>query len=417
MTIRIFVNERPIDVAPEQSLREIVTRGDPDLAARLADGTAYLTDGVGRPIAPETRPEAGGIFRVVRSARRSTSSAVMTLSRDFMRRLPKAELHVHLDGCLRPDTMLALAREAGVKLPADTPEGLARALHVRDANSLEEYLERYDVTLAVMQTPAALECIAYEFVVDSAADGVVYTEARYCPALHRDRGMTLVQIIEAVLEGLARGERETGTTARAIVCGLRTLPPATSLDLARLAVDYRGAGVVGFDLAGAERGHPAAAHAAAFEYALGHGLACTCHAGEGAGAESIDEALHVCGAHRIGHGTRLFEDPDLEAEVIERRIPLEVCLTSNVHTHTIADLASHPFRRYLDRGGVVTLNCDSRLMDGIRLSDEYWTAHTTLGCGRAELERLVWHGVESAFLPDGDKERLRGRIARALEEL
>lgn len=339
----------------------------------------------------------------------------MTLTREDVQRLPKAELHVHLDGCLRPTTMLELARQQGVQLPADEPRPLAQALYVRDAQSLEEYLERYQITLAVMQTADALERIAYEFVVDSAAENVRYVEARYCPALHMP-ALSLTQAVEAPLAGIKRGERETGTVARIIVCGLRTLPPSVSQELARAAVDYHGDGVVAFDLAGAERGYPARDHATAFEYARGHGLPCTCHAGEGDGAESIREALHVCGAQRIGHGTHLFEDPDLEAEVCERGIPLEVCVTSNLHTHTVERIEDHPVRRYLDLGCTVTLNCDSRLMDGITLTDEYWLAHTRLGCDRSELERIILTTASSAFLPEPDKAALLERVQRELKE-
>ncbi len=340
----------------------------------------------------------------------------MTLTRDLIQRLPKAELHVHLDGSIRPRTMLELAREQHVRLPADNPEGLARALDVREARNLEEYLERYTITLSVMQTARALERIAYEFVVDSAGENVRYVEVRYCPALHTP-ALSLTQAVEAPLAGLQRAERKTGTVARLIVCGLRTLPPRVSLDLARLAADYRGDGVVAYDLAGAERGHPAKDHVAAFDYARSHGLHCTCHAGEGDGPESIRQALDLCGAQRIGHGTRLREDPELEALVRERRIPLEACITSNVHTRTVPDAAHHPVKRYLEAGCVVTLNTDSRLMDGITLSDEYWLAHTRLGFQRAELERLVLNAVESAFLAEREKVPLLARVRSELEAL
>lgn len=339
----------------------------------------------------------------------------MTLSRDLIRRLPKAELHVHLDGCLRPQTMLELAREQRVSLPAADPEGLARAMYVREANSLEQYLERYRFTVAVMQTREALERVAYEFVLDSAADNVRYVEVRFCPALHGPR-LTPAQAVEAVLAGLRRGEAETRITARLIVSALRTLPPAVSDELARVAVDYHGAGVVGFDLAGAERGHPAADHVAAFEHARAHGLPCTCHAGEGAGADSIRQALELCGAQRLGHGTRLFEDPELEAAVVERRIPLEVCLTSNLHTHTVTDLAEHPIRRYRERGCVVTLNTDSRLMDGTTLTDEYWLAHTRLGFDREALTDMMLDAVATAFLREEEKRALHARLVAELRE-
>jgi adenosine deaminase len=264
-----------------------------------------------------------------------------------------------------------------------------------------------------MQTAGALERIAYEFVLDSAAESVRYVEVRYCPALHTP-ALTLSQAVEAPLEGLKRGERETGTMARLIVCGLRTLPPRVSLDLARLAADYARDGVVGFDLAGSERGHPAREHAAAFEYARSHGLFCTCHAGEADGPDSIRQALEICGAQRIGHGTRLLEDPELEAQVRERGIALEVCLSSNVHTRVVPEAAQHPAKRYLREGVRVTLNTDSRLMDATTLTDEYWLAHRALGWDRAELERAIVYGAESAFL--GESER-RALVQRVTEEL
>jgi adenosine deaminase len=340
----------------------------------------------------------------------------MSLTRDLIHRLPKAELHVHLDGCLRPDTMIELARAQGVTLPSDDPQRLADAVFVRNAQSLDEYLERYRITVAVMQSWQALERIAYEFVLDAAADNVRYVEVRYCPALHTP-ALSLDEAVEAPLAGLARGSAETGTRANLIICGLRTFPPSVSNDLAHLAVAYRDAGVVAFDLAGSERGHPAADHAAAFAHARAHGLACTCHAGEAEGPESIRQALHVCGAQRIGHGTRLLEDPGLEDEVIERGIPLEVCLTSNIHTHTVVDVARHPVRRYLDRGGVVTLNTDSRLMDRTTLSEEYWLAHRKLAFTREELDRVILNTFGSAFLDEHDKAALLAEVRRELSEI
>jgi adenosine deaminase len=371
-----------------------------------------VTDGVGRPVdAGEPVGEGGAIFRVVVTARRG----VVHLSKDALRRWPKAELHVHLDGCLRPTTMLELARAQGVQLPADTPDGLARALHVKHAKSLEEYLTKYVITLSVMQTAAALERIAYEFVVDAAADGLRYVEVRYSPLLHRP-ALTLAQAIEAPLAGIKRGEAETGSKVGLIVCGIRTRPPTESLELARAAAEYRTAGVVAFDLAGPERGYPARDHAAAFAYAAQHGMACTCHAGEGDGPDSIHQALHVCGAQRIGHGTRLAEDPALLEDVIARKIPLEMCLTSNLHTHTVASLAEHPFKRYFDQGVVVTLNTDGRLVDGISLTDEYFTAQS-LGLTQADLARVVLNTCESAFLPEFEKVALVSRVQSELEAL
>ncbi|MGH7676348.1 MAG: adenosine deaminase, partial [Gemmatimonadales bacterium] len=383
-----------------------------ELAGLLASGAADVTDGVGRPLdAADVVGEAGAVLRVVVTARRAPS-----LTKEALRRWPKVELHVHLDGCLRPATMLDLARAQGVRLPADTPEALAQALSVREARSLEDYLRRYELTLAVMQTPAALERIAYEFVVDAAAEHVRYVEVRYSPLLHRP-ALTLAAAIEAPLRGLGRAQAETGTRVGLIVCAIRTRPPAESLELARAAVDYRGAGLVAFDLAGAELGHPAREHRAAFEYAAAHGLACTCHAGEGDGAHSIREAVETCGAQRIGHGTRLAEDPALLDELVDRKMPLEMCVTSNVHTRAVAAVAEHPCKRYLDRGAVVTLNTDSRLMDGITLTDEYYLAHATLGLSRQDLVRVVLNACESAFLPEFEKVALVARVHSELEAL
>ncbi len=340
----------------------------------------------------------------------------MTLTRALLHKLPKVELHVHLDGCIRPATMIELAADQGVRLPADSPDDLAKAMLVRHAGSLEEYLERYEITLAVMQSRDALERIAYEFVVDSAAENTRYVEVRFCPVLHMP-SLTLAQAVESSLAGLEKAQAETGTLARLILCGLRTLDPSVSLDVSRAAVDYKQSGVVAFDLAGSEYGHPARDHLAAFEYALGRDLACTCHSGEGDGPDSIREAVHICGAHRVGHGTRLFEDPDLEAELIDRGVPLEVCLTSNLHTHTVTDLSRHPARRYFDLGGAVTLNTDSRLMDSTTMTDEFLIAHEKLGFTRSEIDTLILNAIDAAFLPAPEKQALRATVQSELESM
>ncbi len=413
--LRVFVNERPVDVARGATVRDAVAALDRALADLVSDDAAYVTDAVGRTLdAGDPVREAGAVFRVVVTARRGPAAG--RLSKDALRAWPKAELHVHLDGCLRPQTMLELARAQGVWLPAETPDELARVLMVTGAQSLEEYLEKYAITLSVMQTPQALERVAYEFLVDAAAENVRYVEVRYSPLLHRP-ALTLSQAIEAPLAGLRRAGVETGARFGLIVCGIRTLPPESSLDLARAAADYRSDGVVAFDLAGPERGHPAHEHRAAFEYAARHGMACTCHAGEGDGPDSIADALHTCGAQRIGHGTRLGEDPALLEEVVTRKIPLEMCLTSNVHTHTVGAIAQHPFRRYLEQGVVVTLNTDGRLVDGITLTDEYFTAHAVLGLNKEELARVILNTCESAFLPDFERVALVARVQSELEQL
>ncbi len=410
--VRVFVNERAVEVARGATVGDAVDALDPELAGLVAASAAYVTDATGRTVdASDPVREAGGVFRVVVTARGRSR-----LSREALRRWPKAELHVHLDGSLRPATMLELAREQGVRLPARTPHELAQALSGRRATSLEDYLTRYNLTLSVMQTAAALERIAYEFLVDAAAEQVRYVEVRFSPLLHRP-ALSLGAAIEAPLRGLERASRETGTKFGVIVCGIRTLPPAESLELVRAAADYRGAGVVAFDLAGAERGHPAEEHRAAFELAARLGFGRTCHAGEGDGPASIHQALHACGAQRIGHGTRLGEDPALLAYVVEHGIPLEMCITSNVHTRAVPGAASHPLRRYLEQGVVVTINTDGRLIDDVTLTDEYYLAHTVLGLGKDELARVVLHACEQAFLPEYERVALVARVQSEMEKV
>ncbi len=340
----------------------------------------------------------------------------MTLTKDLIKRLPKAELHVHLDGCLRPTTLIELAREAGLTPPAEDPDGVAEAMLVSNAANLEEYLERFHYAVSLLQTPAALERVAYEFLLDKADENVRYVEVRYCPVLHTP-AMSLERAFEAPLAGLARGANETGIRVSVIVTALRTMAPSVSSDLARMAADYREEGVVGFDLAGAEQGYPAQEHADAFRIAQRHGLGCTCHAGEGDGPDSIRQALHVCGAQRLGHATRLLEDPKLEDYVAEQRIPIEVCLSSNVHTRVVDSVSQHPVRRYFDKGCVVTINTDGPLMDGVSLTDEYWLAHTECDFSREEIDRLILNAFESAFLPDQEKVAMVARIGEELQDI
>jgi adenosine deaminase len=329
-----------------------------------------------------------------------------TLDRELLRRLPKAELHCHLDGSVRPQTLLDLAREQGKTMPAGDAGALRAHMLVRDAHNLEEYLQRFDVTLSVMQTAPALERIAYELAEDAARDGVRYIEVRYAPVLNVREGLTLEQTVEAPLRGLARAEREHGIVGRVIVTAIRNMDPAVSRELAELAVAYRHRGVVGFDLAGGEVGHPARLHADAFRYARCHDLACTCHAGEGDGADSVRQAVHLCGADRLGHATRLIEDASLTDYCNDRRIPLEICLTSNVQTRVAASYATHPLRQYFDRGLNVVLNTDNRLMSGVTLTDEYVHAAQSLGFTFDELARVALNGFESSFLPYEERLRL-----------
>ena len=339
------------------------------------------------------------------------------LTREVLRRLPKAELHCHLDGSVRPATMLELGVELDRPMPATDEASLREYMTVDDARNLEDYLERFAITLSVMQTDSALERIAYELAEDAGRDGVRYIEVRYAPVLNVREGLSLEQAVEAPLRGLARAEKEHGVIGRVIVTAIRNMAPSVSQELAELAVAYKHRGVVGFDLAGGEFGNPAKAHAKAFDYARSHDLACTCHAGEGDGAESVREAVHVCGAHRIGHATRLIEDTSLTDYCNDRRIPLEICLTSNVQTRAVKSYAAHPFRQYYDRGLNVVLNTDNRLMSDVTLTDEYLHAAESLHFGFDELARVALNGFESCFLPYAERMRLVADAQRDIAAL
>lgn len=326
--------------------------------------------------------------------------------RSVLRRLPKAELHCHLDGSVRPETLLELGREHHVPMPANDVESLRDYMIVRDARNLEDYLTRFDITLSVMQTADSLDRIAYELAEDAAAEGVRYIEVRYSPVLNTRHDMSLGEAVEAPLRGIERARRDHGIVARLIICALRNLSPGISLELARLAVAYKDRGVAGFDLAGGERGHPASDHALAFAFAQEHGLRCTCHAGEGAGADSVREAVYACHVHRLGHATRLIEDAALTEYVNEQRIALEICLTSNVQTRAAASYEAHPLRLYFDAGLNVVLNTDNRLMSGTTLTDEYVHAAEELDFSFDELATIAMNGFESAFLPPDERASL-----------
>ncbi len=314
-------------------------------------------------------------------------------------RLPKAELHVHLDGSLRSETLLELGRRAGVPLPAADPARLRRAMRADDAASLADYLKRFELTVAVLQTPDALERVAREMVADAARDGIRYLEVRYCPELSRRQGLSLDEVVQAVGRGLAGGEREHGVRTGFICCTLRHFDPERSEAIADAAVRNRAAGVVGFDIAGGEAGFPARPHASACAIAARGGLGVTVHAGEAAGADSLREAVFDCRADRIGHGTRLEEDPGLLEYVRDREIPIEINLTSNLQTRAVPALAAHPVRRYLEQGLTVTLCSDNWLISGVTLSSEYGLAMTGLGMVPPELRVMLLNGFRAAFLP------------------
>ena len=248
------------------------------------------------------------------------------LALDFIEKLPKTDLHCHLDGSLRIETILDLAQKQKVKLPAEDPDKLFKLIYAGErCSSLGDYLKAFDITLSVMQTEESLFRTAYELAEDCARENVRYLEVRYSPMLHTQRGLKLAPIVEAVIQGLRAGERDFGVRSGVILCGIRSISAESSLRMAELCVAFKNRGVIGFDLAGAEYNYPAKDHKQAFQLILNNNVNCTAHAGEAYGPESIAQAIHYCGAHRIGHGTRLRENGDLLNYVNDHRIPLEIC--------------------------------------------------------------------------------------------
>ncbi len=334
----------------------------------------------------------------------------MKLDRGALQSLPKVLLHEHLDGVLRPQTVIDLAKGTAYnELPTENPEELARWFH-QGANqgSLPKYLEGFRHTIAVMQTEEALERVAYEQAEDLVRDGIVYFETRFAPLFHTQKGLSHQQVVSAVLKGLERGRKDFGISSGLIICAMRNMD--VSLEMAELAVDFRERGVVGFDLAGEEGGYPPKKHVDAFHYIQRQNFNITIHAGEGFGKESIWQAIQYCGAHRIGHGTRLVDDitvtdgkvvqmGDLAQYVLDKRIPLEICLLSNVHVGAARSLAEHPFKLFYQEKFRVTLNTDNRLMSDTSMTKEFAAAQDTFNLTIDDFEKITINAMKSAFLP------------------
>ncbi|GAA0628594.1 adenosine deaminase [Streptomyces crystallinus] len=344
---------------------------------------------------------------------------------DWIRRAPKAVLHDHLDGGLRPATIVELARSCGYGgLPTEDPAELAVWFRdAADSGSLERYLETFAHTCAVMQTREALERIAAECAEDLAADGVVYAEVRYAPEQHLERGLTLDEVVDAVNAGFREGERRTGgrITVRALLTGMRHTD--RSLEIAELTVAHRDRGVAGFDIAGGEIGNPPARHLPAFQHLKRSNCHFTIHAGEAVGAESIHEAVQICGAERVGHGVRITDDitvhedgtaqlGHLASYLRDNRIALEVCPTSNLQTGAAKDYASHPIDLLRRLGFRVTLNTDNRLVSGTTMSEEFQHMADAFGYGPEVFEQFTVAAVEAAFLPLPERRRIIDELVR-----
>jgi len=350
------------------------------------------------------------------------------LTLDTIRSAPKAVLHDHLDGGLRPATIVDLAREFGYRdLPTEDVDELAAWFRRgADRKSLELYLETFAHTVGVMQERDAIVRVAAECVEDLAADGVVYAEVRFAPELSVEKGLTPDEVVGAMLEGQRLGERRAAAaghpiTSRALVTAMRQA--ARSMEIAELAVRWRDAGVVGFDIAGPEAGYRPTRHLDAFEHVRRENFHVTIHAGESFGLPSIWEAIQLCGAERLGHGVRIVDDITVAADgsvslgrlaafVRDSRIPLEMCPTSNVHTGGAASIAEHPIdllRRLRFR---VTVNTDNRLMSGVTLSSEFKALDEAFAIGLGEMEWLTINALKSAFVPFDERLRLISEVVK-----
>jgi adenosine deaminase len=340
------------------------------------------------------------------------------LTLEFLERLPKTDLHCHLDGSLRVATILDLADKQKVKLPADNADALFKHIYAGErCKSLDDYLKAFDITLSVLQTEESLYRVAYELAEDCARENVRYLEVRYSPMLHTQRGLKLAPIVESVIQGLRAGERDFGVRSGVILCGIRSIDPAMSLRMAELCVAFKNRGVVAFDLAGAEYNYPAKDHKQAFQLILDNNVNCTAHAGEAYGPESIAQAIHYCGAHRIGHGTRLRENGDLLNYCNDHRIPLEICLSSNIQTRAAPDLASHPLPFFYTYGLRVTINTDNRLVTDTTVSKELLLVHQQYGFALDDLKELIISGFKSAFLPYREKADLLKKVTAELGQI
>jgi len=331
----------------------------------------------------------------------------------YFQAIPKAELHLHLDGSVRPRSVLELAKQSRVPLPTDDLGALEGFLEANERTaSLVEYITYFELPIAVMQTVPALERVTYELCQDLAKDNVRYAEIRYGPWLHVQQGLSLTDVIRAVLSGWGRGKKDFGLEGGIIVTALRDMPPAQNMSLAQVAGRFVGDGVVGFDLAGDEAGHPPILHQDAFRLARSLGLNITIHAGEAAGPESIRQAIAM-GAVRLGHGVRAQEDPEVLDLIKENGVQLDTAPTSNVQTKAVRRLQDHPLRRFHEQGVKVTISTDSRTVSQTTLSAEYEKAAGSIGCSIDEIWAMNLQALDGGFGDEVTRKRLRHQFETA----
>ncbi|ANE46570.1 adenosine deaminase [Paenibacillus swuensis] len=338
--------------------------------------------------------------------------------KDWIHEMPKVDLHLHLDGSLKPETVLELAGEQGLALPARDVEGLIPYMRVTDAcSSLREYLLKFEFTTRFMQTGKALERLAYEAVEEAAGHKCVYVEVRFAPQLHRAGGLSAEDAIGHVIAGLRRGERDYGVKARAIAICMRHHTGKMNMEVVEAAAAFIGHGLVAVDLAGDEEAYPASGFRELFAAADKRALPVTIHAGEAAGADNIREAVSNLGATRIGHGVRMNEDPRVLALVAKRGIPLEMCPVSNIQTKAVAGWSAYPIREYMEQGVKVTINTDNPSVSGTNLTREFLMLREKLDFSIREMTALVLNGLDAAYLEDSEKKALKREVRARLSAM
>ncbi|MEO3945637.1 adenosine deaminase [Gorillibacterium sp. CAU 1737] len=334
-----------------------------------------------------------------------------------IQRMPKVELHMHLDGSLRPETVMELAHEQGIPLPAPSSRELLPYMQVDGrCTSLTEYLSKFAFTTLFLQTGPSLERAAFEAVEQAALEGCKYAEVRFAPQLHRDRGLSCEEAVHSVVAGLKRAEKATGCRANAIVICMRHHAVSLNKEAIEAAALYYGRGVAAVDLAGDEAGFPASLFREVFLLAHRKGMPVTIHAGEAAGPDNIYAAVTKLGASRVGHGVRLKEDPAIRELIRRRHVPLEMCPVSNIQTKAVPDWTAYPIREYFESDIPVTVNTDNPGVSGTSLSREYGILAEKFRFTRPELSQLVLNAADAAFLPDSEKSALKAELRRGLEE-
>lgn len=339
--------------------------------------------------------------------------------RKFLRlveRMPKTELHTHLEGAVRPDTILELAEVYQVDLGASNVDELKRKIQMRPGESLLDFLKKFDPFRFVFDHPESLQRVAYEMVEEEAREGVVYSEIRINPVKREDQ-LSIDGVLDAVLEGMHRASDDYAIESRLIVSLNRSYPVESAMRVARAAVARKDRGVVGMDLAGDEVHHPASKFKEVFDYAQAQGLHITIHAGEAVGPDSIRQALEVCHAERIGHGVRLGEDPAVLEEVARRQATLEMCPSSNLLINVVKDLKSYPLMTYAQQGIPVTISTDDRHIFDLTLTGEYVAMAEQCGLSLQDLEKISLNGIRRSFLPEREKAELEGRWRERMDEL